>query len=658
MPKQEQQEQQSPLSKRQGRRQGPGAHGGRHAAAALDLWDSGHHMAATALATCVQSLGDHTHPQHHHQHHQKQQQQEEAEEEGRGAGQAGAGGEGGGIGGGAGAARRVTSLVRSFQEAAHRHHRHLRREARRHGDNLTRASQLLFQRALEASRHSLLEALRANSRAAGGPLLASTSIHHASHFPGNLFLPAPYCPPGASLAAAPAAPGGAGGAAAGPLQPSMMMTSTSALGGGASDCSSSSVSAAAAVQGPAPAALALLALFSASQLLIRAIVHSVRFSRPLDRPAAEAAAGAESPSPTTASPTAPTTIAAATATGAAATAAAAATSSSTSSTSAFSSLSPFSLVLITVDSPTSGETTPAATGSQRTRATSAPTAAAVPEGRTAGQHEHCCSASPSQSTSATTTSTTISSSSSSSSRSSRSSPLPQNGPSVAQLPQQQQQGEIGLDQRSLLPPLPPLTLLPGEIPLPPLPGAPTCCECSGSGSGGGRASAARPTPSTRCVCASLLPRPRWAKEAPQASLAQARDIASSATVERSGFIRPVDKVWETSSGFGPRWGRHHNGVDLAAPVGAPVLAADAGTVTFAGWEPSGFGYLVEITHKDGWVTLYAHNSEVYAWEGLRVDRGECIASVGATGRVTGPHLHWEIRNKKGVPVDPAQFIQL
>lgn len=81
---------------------------------------------------------------------------------------------------------------------------------------------------------------------------------------------------------------------------------------------------------------------------------------------------------------------------------------------------------------------------------------------------------------------------------------------------------------------------------------------------------------------------------PESTQKLAQEIAASAEVSWSGFIRPVDKMWEISSKFGPRWGRNHNGVDLAAPTGEPVLAADEGEVTYAGWEPTGFGYLVEV----------------------------------------------------------------
>ena len=85
------------------------------------------------------------------------------------------------------------------------------------------------------------------------------------------------------------------------------------------------------------------------------------------------------------------------------------------------------------------------------------------------------------------------------------------------------------------------------------------------------------------------------KEPSKAARSLAQEIAEASQVGCAGFIRPVHKSWEISSNFGPRWGRNHNGVDLAAPTGEPILAADSGEVTFAGWEPSGYGYLVEVT---------------------------------------------------------------
>ena len=112
-----------------------------------------------------------------------------------------------------------------------------------------------------------------------------------------------------------------------------------------------------------------------------------------------------------------------------------------------------------------------------------------------------------------------------------------------------------------------------------------------------------------------------------------------------------------SSGFGARWGRNHNGVDLAAPNGTDITAADSGTVVSAGWNSGGYGNLVIIDHGDGTQTYYAHCSELLVSKGETVEKGELIAKVGSTGRSTGNHLHFEIR-VNGSPVNPANYLSL
>jgi murein DD-endopeptidase MepM/ murein hydrolase activator NlpD len=91
-----------------------------------------------------------------------------------------------------------------------------------------------------------------------------------------------------------------------------------------------------------------------------------------------------------------------------------------------------------------------------------------------------------------------------------------------------------------------------------------------------------------------------------------------------------------------RAGQRHDGIDIAAPEGAPVTAAAAGTVVYAGEQP-GYGAVVILKHEGGLATVYAHNSRVLVREGVRVEAGEAIARVGQTGRTTGPHLHFEVR---------------
>jgi murein DD-endopeptidase MepM/ murein hydrolase activator NlpD len=106
--------------------------------------------------------------------------------------------------------------------------------------------------------------------------------------------------------------------------------------------------------------------------------------------------------------------------------------------------------------------------------------------------------------------------------------------------------------------------------------------------------------------------------------------------------------------YGVRAGRRHDGIDIAAPEGTPVLAAADGTVIYAG-EQSGYGSIVILRHANGLVTLYAHNSRLLVEDGDRVSRGQPIARVGQTGRTTGPHLHFEVRQGTR-PKNPLLFL--
>lgn len=101
--------------------------------------------------------------------------------------------------------------------------------------------------------------------------------------------------------------------------------------------------------------------------------------------------------------------------------------------------------------------------------------------------------------------------------------------------------------------------------------------------------------------------------------------------------------------------RPHAGIDIAAPVGEPILAPARGKVVYAGNRAGGYGLTVELDHGHGYVTRFAHASRLSVKVGEEVERGQKIAEVGATGLVTGPHLHYEVE-LNGVSVDPLDFI--
>jgi murein DD-endopeptidase MepM/ murein hydrolase activator NlpD len=122
--------------------------------------------------------------------------------------------------------------------------------------------------------------------------------------------------------------------------------------------------------------------------------------------------------------------------------------------------------------------------------------------------------------------------------------------------------------------------------------------------------------------------------------------------DRDRWVRPGNGRF--TSGFKQRWGRRHKGIDLAAPTGAPIVAAANGVVIFAG-RMNGFGRLVLVRHTSTVVTAYGHMSVIRTHVGERVKAGELIALVGSAGHSTGPHLHFEVRIN-GVQVNPQSFL--
>jgi murein DD-endopeptidase MepM/ murein hydrolase activator NlpD len=146
----------------------------------------------------------------------------------------------------------------------------------------------------------------------------------------------------------------------------------------------------------------------------------------------------------------------------------------------------------------------------------------------------------------------------------------------------------------------------------------------------------------------------------QLGVLEALLVSSSANKQFLPTLAPVEGGWLSSS-FGwridPFTGQKsfHEGLDFPSEAGTPIAAAASGKVIFADVQAQ-YGKLVEIDHGNGLITRYAHCSMLFVKEGDLVVRGQRIAAVGATGRATGPHLHFEVR-LNGVPQNPTRFLQ-
>ena len=142
-------------------------------------------------------------------------------------------------------------------------------------------------------------------------------------------------------------------------------------------------------------------------------------------------------------------------------------------------------------------------------------------------------------------------------------------------------------------------------------------------------------------------------------------VASNATMPKEMYTPPAKNrkakfAWPVNgtviSGFGNLGsGRKNDGINIKVPLGTAVKAADSGIVAYAGSELKGFGNLILIKHTDGWITAYAHNDKLLVRKGQKVVRGEKIATVGSTGTVTTPQLHFEVRAGKKA-VNPRTYL--
>jgi murein DD-endopeptidase MepM/ murein hydrolase activator NlpD len=123
------------------------------------------------------------------------------------------------------------------------------------------------------------------------------------------------------------------------------------------------------------------------------------------------------------------------------------------------------------------------------------------------------------------------------------------------------------------------------------------------------------------------------------------------------FLWPVPSSKRISSPFGPRWGRHHDGIDIPGRPGSHILATDDGVVVYSGNELGGYGNIIVISHEGGYFSVYAHNKSNSVRRGQRVHRGQVVGLLGSTGNSTGPHLHFEIRRDSRA-IDPKRVVTM
>ena len=183
-------------------------------------------------------------------------------------------------------------------------------------------------------------------------------------------------------------------------------------------------------------------------------------------------------------------------------------------------------------------------------------------------------------------------------------------------------------------------------------------------------------PDVKSASEPLVAQPKHAEVAPAAT---PQNLASAESPHSARLVSPATPADEQSAvksaepagkldafrwpvrghviaGFGPKPnGLQNDGINVAVPEGTPVKAAEDGVVAYAGNELKGYGNLVLLRHANGFVTAYAHASEILVKKGDVVKRGQTIAKSGQTGSVTSPQLHFEIR-KGSTPVDPAQYL--
>jgi murein DD-endopeptidase MepM/ murein hydrolase activator NlpD len=215
----------------------------------------------------------------------------------------------------------------------------------------------------------------------------------------------------------------------------------------------------------------------------------------------------------------------------------------------------------------------------------------------------------------------------------------------------------------LIPPVlvPPVLVPPPSVVLvpPPPPAVPAAQDAAPVPS---VASVAPPSPSPAIPDLAYAPpiAPRGgdgsAEHAAERTTGHAASLAAATPPTRAGRAFQWPVKGRVISDYGSKGqGLRNDGINIAAPRGTPVLAAENGVVAYTGNELKGFGNLILIRHADGWVTAYAHNETLLVQRGETVKRGQPIARVGMTGNVREPQLHFELRRSRGA-VDPAPHL--
>jgi len=138
------------------------------------------------------------------------------------------------------------------------------------------------------------------------------------------------------------------------------------------------------------------------------------------------------------------------------------------------------------------------------------------------------------------------------------------------------------------------------------------------------------------------------------STATTKNVVIPKSAQAKRFDKPANG--KIIQGFSSTESAHNEGINIAGKLGDPIKAADSGQVVYAGNELKGYGNLMLIKHKDGWITAYAHNDKLLVKKGAQVARGQKIATMGKTGNVKTPQLHFEVRYKTKV-VDPQNYLK-